>query len=110
MVGSEERLGSLHGELLEFVRYPAARVVAPARVAFGRFVVEGRSQGVQDRGGRRALGGNQIERAFLAVAFLLNQGSHGGVFRVDERHFILAWVEEAIRKRQARVVDRYNMV
>jgi hypothetical protein len=65
-------------------------VVAPARVAFGRLVVEGRSQGFQDRGGRRVLGGDEVEGRLLAVAFRLNECGNRGIFFFDQSHGFLS--------------------
>ena len=68
VLGAEERLGALEGELLDDVDVLAAAVVALARVALGVLVGEPGALGFHHRGEGEVLAGDQLDLPRLPVA------------------------------------------
>ena len=70
VVGAEELLGAVDGELLGDVDEFAAAVVALARIAFGVLVGEHRALGFEHARAGVVLRGDQLDVIFLALALV----------------------------------------
>ena len=79
VLGAEELLGPVDGELLDLVHHLAAAVVALARVALGVLVGEGRAGGLQHRRGDEVLAGDELEPVGLAAGLLADEPGDLGV-------------------------------
>ena len=78
VLGAEELLGPVDGELLGDVDELAAAVVALARIALGVLVGEHRALAVEDRLRHEVLGGDHLERRLLALASLSSTSAISG--------------------------------
>src|SRR5690606_34054050 len=74
VVGAEQLLGTVDGQLLDHVDVLAATVVALARLAFGVRVGQHAALGLHHRRAGVVLGGDQLDVFFLALGFLLHAG------------------------------------
>ena len=83
VVGAEELLGALDGELLGDVDELATAVVALARITFGVLVREHRALGFEHARAGVVLRGDQLDVIFLALAFVLEGGIEFGVKTTD---------------------------
>ena len=72
MLGAEEELGAVAGEVLDDVGVFAAAVVALAGVAFGVLVGEDGADGFKDGAGDEVLAGDHLEAFVLAVDLVLD--------------------------------------
>ncbi|MNE71681.1 hypothetical protein D3C80_1675770 [compost metagenome] len=79
VVGAEQFLGAIDGQLLDDVDVFAATVVALARVAFGVLVGQHRALGFHHRRAGVVFGGDQLDVLFLALGFLLHGGEQVGI-------------------------------
>ena len=79
VVGAEEPLRPVDGELLDLVHHLAATVVALPRVALGVLVGQGRAGGLQHRGGDEVLAGDELEPVGLAPGLLADEPGDIGV-------------------------------
>ena len=79
VLGAEQRLGAIDGELLDDVDELAAAVVAPARIALGVLVGQDRALRLEDGAADDVLGGDQLEIGLLAVGFGADRPPDGGV-------------------------------
>ena len=70
VLGAEDLLGAVDGELLGHVDELAAAVVALARIALGVLVREHRAARVEDRLRHEVLGGDHLERRLLAIGLV----------------------------------------
>ena len=70
MVGAEQFLGTIDGQLLDLVGDFAAAVVALAWIAFGVLVGEDRAHSFEDCFGDEIFAGDQLESGGLALGFL----------------------------------------
>ena len=80
VLGAEQGLDAVDGELLGDVDVFAAAVVAAARVALGVLVGQDRALGLHHGARREVLGGDHLEGAALAAKFL---GEDGGDFGIE---------------------------
>ena len=76
VLGAEQLLGAVDGQLLDIVDERDALVVAGAWVAFGVFDVEMRRQALQDRGRGVVLAGDEVQRACVALTVGLHERPH----------------------------------
>src|SRR5690606_34658591 len=72
VVGAEQLLGAVDGQLLDDVDVLATTVVALARIAFGVLVGQYRTLGFHHRRAGVVLRGDQLDVVFLALGFLLH--------------------------------------
>ncbi|MNE43560.1 hypothetical protein D3C80_1377410 [compost metagenome] len=79
VVGAEQLLGAVDGQLLDDVDVLAAAVVALVRVAFGVLVGQHAALGFHHRRAGVVLRGDQLDVLFLALGFLLHGGKQVGV-------------------------------
>ncbi|MDT4842831.1 hypothetical protein FQZ97_767460 [compost metagenome] len=79
VVGAEQLLGAVDGQLLDLVDELATTVVALARIAFGVLVGQHRALGFHHRRAGVVLGGDQLDVLFLALGFLLHGGEQVGI-------------------------------
>ena len=79
VVGPEELLGAIAGQVLDPIHVHAAAVVAPARVALGVLVGEVGAHGLQDGQGGIVLGGDQLQVLALPDNLELEGLGDGGV-------------------------------
>src|SRR5689334_3112735 len=73
MLGLEERLRAIDGELLHFVDHLAPAVVALAGQAFGVFVRERRAHRFEHRDGHEVLARDQLEPVLLTLDFATDE-------------------------------------
>ena len=73
VLGAEQLLGAIDGELLDRVDDGVAAVVALARVALGVLVGEHRTDGTHDGGRREVLAGDQLDAGRLALDLTLDE-------------------------------------
>ena len=79
VLGVEELLGAVAGEVLDDVGEFAAAVVALAGVAFGVLVGEDGAGGLEHGAGDEVLGGDHLEPLVLAEDLVFNLGGDFGV-------------------------------
>ncbi|MNZ12287.1 hypothetical protein D3C78_291620 [compost metagenome] len=79
VVGAEQLLGAVDGQLLDDVDVLATTVVALARIAFGVLVGQHGTLGFHHRRAGVVLGGDQLDVLFLALSFLLHRGKEFGI-------------------------------
>ena len=79
VVGAEQFLGAVDGQLLDHVDVLATAVVALARIAFGVLVGEHRTLGFHHRRAGVVLRGDQLDVVFLTLGFLLHGSEEIGV-------------------------------
>ena len=79
VVGAEQLLGAVDGQLLDHVDVLAATVVALARVALGVLVGQHAALGFHHRRAGVVFRGDQLDVLFLALSFLLHRGKEFGV-------------------------------
>src|SRR3546814_15891613 len=75
----EKLLGAVTGELLDFIRWSAALIIALAWIAFGIFVGEDRSLRFQHRFRNAIYGGDQFDLIFLTFQFIADGRDDGGI-------------------------------
>ena len=80
VLGAEQRLGAVDGQLLGEVHEFAAAVVALAGIALGVFIGEHRAHGLQHRFGNEIFRRDQFEAGALAASLV---AQHVGDFRID---------------------------
>ena len=92
VLGTEQRLDAIDGQLLGDVDELAAAVVALARVTLGVLVGEHRTLRLHDRRTGVVLGSDQLDVVFLSRKFLLHRNPD---FRID---FLdgLTWIEHLL--------------
>ena len=87
VLGAEELLGALAGEVLDHVGEFASAVVALAGIAFGILVGEDRAGGFEHGLADKVLRGDQLETFVLAVLLVGNGLGDLGVHRTERtRH------------------------
>jgi hypothetical protein len=79
MLGAEELLGAVAGEVLDDVGVLAAAVVAAPRDAFSIFIGEDRAGRLEDCFRDEVLAGDHLQPLVLANGFVVDSGSHFGV-------------------------------
>src|SRR5690606_4858489 len=79
VIGAEQLLGAVDGQLLDDVDVLAAAVITLARVAFGVLVGQHAALGFHHRRAGVVLGGDQLDVLFLALGFLLHGGKEFGI-------------------------------
>ena len=79
VVGAEQLLGAVDGQLLDHIDVLAATVVTLARIAFGVLVGQYRTLGFHHRRAAVVFRGDQLDMLFLALGFLLHRGKQIGV-------------------------------
>jgi hypothetical protein len=79
VLGAEQGLAALDGEVLGDVHLLAAAVVAPAGIALGVLVGHHAALGLQDRGTGEVLRGDHLQGRALAALLALDGGRDGGV-------------------------------
>ena len=79
VVGAEQLLGAVDGQLLNDVDVFATAVVTLAWVAFGVLVGQHRTLGFHHRWAGVVFRGDQLDVMFLALGFLLHRGKQVGV-------------------------------
>ena len=79
MLGAEERLRAVNGELLGLIHEFAAAVVALARVALGIFVREHRAHRFHHRFGNEILGWDQLQAGGLAADLVAEDRCNGRI-------------------------------
>ena len=79
VLGAEELLRPIDGELLDLVHDLAAAVVALARVALGVLVGEARAERLQHRRRDEVLTGDELEALRLAARLLADEAEDGGI-------------------------------
>ena len=72
VLGAEELLGAVAGQVLHHVHELAAAVVALAGIAFGVLVGEDRARGLQHRLADEVLRGDQLQPFMLAALFVFD--------------------------------------
>ena len=73
VLGAEQRLCAVDGQLLDLVDDLAAAVVAPARIALGVLVGGHAADRLEDRGPGEVLGGDQLDLTALALELAAEQ-------------------------------------
>ena len=87
VLGAEDLLGAIAGEILNNVGVFASAIVAAAWVAFGVFVGEDGAGGLQHRFGDEVFAGNHLQPLVLAEGFMVDGGGDLGVgLGKRERH------------------------
>src|SRR5579872_5142617 len=81
VLGAEELLRPLAGEVLDLVRHHVPAVVAPARVALGVLVGENRRGRLEDGPGGEVLRGDELERGALPLELLGEEAADVVVLR-----------------------------
>jgi len=79
VLGREQLLGPVAGQVLDGVHVHAAAVVAPARVALGVLVGEVAAHGREDGQGGVVLAGDQFKVLSLALDFQFDGLEHGWI-------------------------------
>ncbi|MOA06780.1 hypothetical protein D3C78_1264410 [compost metagenome] len=79
VVGAEQLLGAVDGQLLDHVDVLATTVVTLARVAFGVLVGQDRTLGFHDGWAGVVFRSDQLDMLFLAQSFLLHGFEELGV-------------------------------
>ena len=79
VIGAEQFLGAVDGQLLNDVDELATAVVTLARVTFGVLVGQDRTLGFHHRRAGVVFRGDQLDVLFLALSFLLHGGKEIGV-------------------------------
>ena len=85
VVGAEQLLGAVDGQLLDDVDVFATAVVTLAWVAFGVLVGQYRALGFHHRWAGVVLRGDQLDVMFLALGFLLHRSKQFGVITGDSQ-------------------------
>src|SRR5581483_557536 len=81
VLGAEQGLAALAGEVLHLVDHVVAAVVALARVPLGVLVGEDRTGGLEHGARREVLRRDQLHRRVLPLALLVDQGEQLGIAR-----------------------------
>ena len=84
VIGPEQRLGVVHGQLLDLVDVLAAGVEAVPDGALGVLVAEPVAHGQQDRRRRVVLAGDQLQLAALVPELALDELSDGRLAAGDD--------------------------
>ena len=79
VLGAEQLLQAVDGQLLDHIDIFATTVIAAARIAFGVFVRQLTALGLHDRWRGVVFRGDQLDVIFLALVFLLHDGPQIGV-------------------------------
>ncbi len=79
VIGAEQLLGAIDGQLLDHVDVFATAVVALVGIAFGVLVCEHRTLGFHDRRAGVVFRSDQLDVIFLTLGFLLHGGIQVGV-------------------------------
>ncbi len=79
VIGAEQLLGAVDGQLFNHVDVLAPTVVALARIAFGVLVGQHRTLGFHHRRAGVVLRGDQLDVVFLTLGFLLHGSEEIGV-------------------------------
>ena len=79
MLGAEELLGAVAGQVLDDVGELAAAVVALAGIAFRVFIGEDGAGGLEHGAGDEVLAGDHLQAFVLAAAFVLDGGGDFGI-------------------------------
>jgi hypothetical protein len=79
VIGAEDLLGPLNGQLFHVIDKLAASIVTAARIAFGVFVRHQAALRGQDRRTGEVLRGDQQQLLALALLFRANRSVHGRV-------------------------------
>ena len=96
MLGPEEFLGPIAGQILDHVDMLAAAVIPPARIALGIFVRQHAADRLHDGRAGVVFAGDHLQAVLLAIDFFVDRGPNLGVLRFHEihgRHTISRWVE-----------------
>src|SRR5438270_4359751 len=92
VLGAEEGLGAVDGELLDLVDHLASAVVALPRQSLGVLVGQGRPGRLEHRLGDEVLAGDQLQPVGLPRRFLPDQlrdfGVHGGQRFLERIHLV----------------------
>ncbi|MNM49766.1 hypothetical protein D3C81_607770 [compost metagenome] len=83
VIGAEQLLGAVDGQLLDFIHMLATAVVALARVAFGVFVGQAAALGLHDALAGVVLRGDQLDVIFLALFFGIHRRQQCIVVTLD---------------------------
>ncbi len=86
VLGAEQLLGAIAGQIFDHVDVLAAAVIAPAGIAFGIFVREHAADGLHDGGADVVFAGDHFQAVLLAVGFSVDGGPNGGIVFFDEVH------------------------
>ena len=86
VLGAEELLGPIAGQVLDHVDVLAAAVVAPAGIALGVFVGQHAADGLHDGRAGVVFAGDHFQAVLLALDFGAHGGPDFGVFFGDEVH------------------------
>ena len=94
VIGAEELLEAIDGELLDLVDDLAPAVVPPAGVPLGVLVGERRAHGIDDRPAREVLAGDQLQTVLLPAQLLVDRAAPrsdrlGGAMRCDRDSSLL---------------------
>ena len=73
ILGAEQFLHSVAGQVLDHVNYPAPAVIAVARVAFGIFVGQARAHGAHDVVADKVFRGDQFDALELTLVLELDE-------------------------------------
>ncbi len=86
MLGAEELLGTVAGQIFDNVDAFAAAVVAPAGIPFGVFIRKHAADGLHHRRARIVFAGDHFEAIFLALDLGGDGRPDGGVFFFNKIH------------------------
>ena len=86
VLGAEELLGAVAGQVLDHVDELAAAVVAPARIALGVFIGQHAADGLHDGGAGVVFAGDHLQAVVLALDLAGDGGPNFRVFLFDPIH------------------------
>jgi hypothetical protein len=95
--GMEKGFGPTDGKEFQFVRHPAARVVATPGISLSRLVVENRAQGVQNGGGSGVLGSDHVESHSLPETLFPDQLQDFPVIPFEKVQLVCSLFVEVVR-------------
>ncbi|MNF98078.1 hypothetical protein D3C84_809260 [compost metagenome] len=87
----EQLASAFDGQVLDFIDDLAAAVVTLARIAFGVFVGEHGTLGLEHLLADIVFRSDQLQVGFLAVALAVDQAGNGGV-EIVQAHGLIPWV------------------
>ena len=86
VLGAEQLLGPIAGQVFDHVDVFAAAVIAPAGIAFGIFVGQHAADRLHDGRAGVVFAGDHLQAVFLALDFGGDGGPDFGIFFFDEIH------------------------